>query len=197
MSRKKTNSNTMKKYNYLVALLLISMSSSLLAQSFPDPEFSARPYTLAQDNSLKSIERADAQVDFKVKGMGIGGSEIYYTTFSPKSEVRFSKDALPRLIIKVDGNADPSELISMAKGEVKKDRRRFLQGSMALAGKARDVSSAYIKLEFKKLRDGIYEIILPSDIQSGEYAFMPMNSGEGNPLTSYNSKVKIACFGID
>jgi hypothetical protein len=62
---------------------------------------------------------------------------------------------------------------------------------MAMGGKARDVSTAYIKLEFNKLKDGIYEIVLPNNIQPGEYAFMPI-SGDIN-----NGKIKISCFGIN
>jgi len=181
----------------ILAILSAMFSSTLFAQSLPDPEFSSRPYILEANNNLKGLERADAQIDMKVKGMGYGGFETYYTAFTPKSDVRLSKNVLSKLIIKVERNIDPSEIISLSMAIVKKDRRRFLQGSMALGGKARDVSSSYVKLEFKKIRDGIFEIILPSDIQLGEYAFMPISSGGGNPLTAYNSKVKISCFGID
>lgn len=181
----------------LFAILIVAFCSASIAQSFPDPEFSSRPYILNDDNTLRDLERTDAQIDVKLKGMGYGGSETYYTAFTPKSDVRFAKNALPRLIIKVEGNVDPSELISLSKGEVKKDRRRFLQGDLAFGGKARDVSSSYVKLEFKKIGNGIFEIILPSDIQPGEYAFMPINSSNQNSLMSYDSKVKITCFGID
>ena len=183
----------MKNIIFISAILISGFVSTSIAQSVPDPEFSSQLYILEVDNTLKNLERADAQMDIKIKGMGYGGSEIYYTAFTPKSDVRLSKNALPKLIIKVEGNIDPSELISLSKAEVKKDRRRFLQFSMALGGKARDVSRSYVKLEFKKNREGIFEVILPSDIQPGEYAFMPINSS----LTSNKTKFKISCFGID
>lgn len=167
------------------------LTSNLFAQTFSDPEFSSRPYFLDADSTLKNLERADAQYEQKLKAMGYGGMEIYYSVFILKSDVRFSKSTLPKLIIKVEGNIDPSELFYLSKSAVKTDRRSFLQGSMDIlfGGKARDVSNTYINLEFKKIRDGIFEVILPSDIQPGEYAFIPM----GAPA----SKIKISCFGID
>jgi hypothetical protein len=54
-----------------------------------------------------------------------------------------------------------------------------------------------VKLEFIKIGDKIYEIILPNNLEQGEYAFMPITESSGNSLTSYNTKVKISCFGID
>ena len=183
----------MKNIILISAILISGFVSTSIAQSFPDPEFSSQMYILEVDNTLKNLERTDAQMDIKIKGMGYGGSEIYYTAFTPKSDVRLSKNALPKLVIKVEGNINPSELISLAKAVVKKNSRRFLQSSMAFLGKARDVSSSYVKLEFKKNREGIFEVILPSDIQPGEYAFMPINRS----FTSSGIKVKISCFGID
>ena len=186
----------MKKLILIMTILVTSVITSF-SQSFPDPEFSSKPYILLEDNTLKNFERADAQMDFKIKAMGYGGSEIYITAFSPTSDVRFSKNVMPKIIVKIAFNVDPADLISLTLGEVKKDRRRFLQSSIALGGKARDVSWNNVPLDFKKIREGIYEIVLPSNIQAGEYAFRPINDGSGNPIGSYTTKVKISCFGID
>lgn len=187
----------MKTQKILLTITSLFIGLILNAQSFPDPEFSSRPYILENGKTLKDLERANAQLEWKIKGMGYGGSESYFTAFTPNSEVRFTKNTLPRLIIKVDGDVDPSEVISLSKGVVKKNKRKFIQGSMSMTGKARDVSESYIKLEFKKISKGVFEIILPNDLQSGEYAFMPINGSGSNSVTSLNSKVKISCFGID
>jgi uncharacterized protein YxeA len=53
-----------------------------------------------------------------------------------------------------------------------------------------------VPLDFKKISEGIYEIVLPSNIQAGEYAFSSINDGSANPLVK-TTKVKISCFGID
>ena len=189
------NSIIMKNVFALFISFLLILSTQSFAQKFPEPEFSSRPYILEGNNTLKNLERADAQIDMKVKGMGYGGVETYYTVFTPSSDVRLPKDTLPKFIIKIEGNLDPSELVALSLGTSKKNRRRFLQGSMGMTGKARDVSDAYLKLEFKKIRKDIYEIILPKDVQPGEYAFMPI--GNNSQVTPANTKVKLTCFAID
>lgn len=186
----------MKKLILGMTILVIWVTASF-SQSFPDPEFSSRPYILLEDNTLNNFERADALIDIKIKAMGYGGSEIYNTARLPKSDVRFSKNAMPKIIVKMVVNVDPADIISLSLGEVKKNRRRFLQSSMAFGGKARDVSLYNVPVEFKKIREGIYEIVLPGNIQAGEYAFRSIHDGGSHPLGSYTNKVKISCFGID
>lgn len=171
-------------------LILSLFCTQIFAQSVPDPEFSGNPYIVGKDNSLKSLEKVEAQIDIKVKI--IGGNDTYYTINSPKSDVRFPKNILPKLIIKVDANTDPSDIITLSKAETKKGQRRFLQASVkGPYTKAKDVSKTTVKLEFKKIREGVFDIILPNDIKSGEYGFVAKNSGSGN------SKIKMICFGID
>lgn len=160
-------------------------------KKLPVPEYTLRPYWLTDKNTLEEVERVDAQIDVKVKGMGYGGAEYFYTAFSPKSLVGFSKNQLPILVFRTEGGVDPLEIISLVKGEVKSDRRRFIQGSMKMGGKARNVNSAFVDIRVEKLKDNIFQIILPDDIESGEYAFMPTTT------SSTNTKVKIACFRIE
>ena len=88
--------------------ILVTSVITSFSQSFPDPEFSSKPYILLEDNTLKNFERADAQMDFKIKAMGYGGSEIYITAFSPTSDVRFSKNAMPKIIVKILTNENLS-----------------------------------------------------------------------------------------
>lgn len=164
-------------------------------ETVPTPEYALRPYWLTSNNTLDDLERVDAQLDIKVKGMGYGGAEYFYTAFTPASTVRFDKNNIPVILFRAEPGVDPAEIVSLAVGEVKSDRRRFIQGSMKLAGKARDVGDAYIDLTFVKLKDNLYQIFLPEGIVSGEYAFMPI-SNSGSPFTT-GSKVKIACFAIE
>ena len=110
---------TMKKIILTIAILISGFSSILMAQSFPDPEFSSRPYILDVDKTLKNLERTDAQIETKVVGMGYGGFETYYTAFEPESDVRLSMNSLPKIIIKIEGNVYPSEIISLSEAVVK------------------------------------------------------------------------------
>jgi hypothetical protein len=146
------------------------------------------------------MERSDASLDFKVKGMGYGGSEYFYTAFDSKSTVRFSMNDLPRIFIKLEGNIDPEELLLIVKEETKKKkkgRRRFKQGSRSMGGKARDVSENQVSFSIKKTRDGVYEIVFDQGLEQGEYAFMPFSDTNTNPLLGGSTKTIITCFGID
>lgn len=183
------------KRKTLIALTILFSSAAIYAQDIPTPDYSARPYYLKSGNTLENLERADAASDAKVKGAGFGGVEMYFSAFGASSPIRFTASALPRMFIKLEPNVDPTESITLAKAEVKKDRRRFLQGSMSMSGAARNTSGVEVKLQFKKIRDGIFEILIPSTIESGEYAFMPM--GDQNISITSVTNIKISCFGID
>lgn len=159
--------------------------------TFPDPEFSLRPYLLTSENTLKNLERTDAKYDVKIKAFGYGGTEMYFTAFTPKSDSRFKGSSLPVFIIKVDGDNDPSEVVKLVKAEEgRRDSRRFLISRNKMMGGASSVQDKYVSLEYKKLRTGIYQIMLPDKLPAGEYAFVPVNLKE-------SMDVKISCFGVD
>lgn len=175
----------MKKIILSIAVVLSSITS--FSQTLPTPEFAMRPYILEATNTLKNLERVEVQTDMKAK---VSGVEMFFTAFNAKSDVRISKSAMPKFIIKVEVGTDPADVISLGIGEVKKDKRKFLQSSSNAKGEARDISATSVKLEFKKISDGLYEIILPT-IAPGEYAFMPVKIGISD------TKMKFSCFGMD
>jgi hypothetical protein len=182
----------MKNILFLLGAWL-GTSFFLAGQSIPNPEFSMRPYFIDQNGEIKNLERSSAQADYKV---GLGGTEIYYTVFPGNSSVRFMKGNIPKLVIKVEGNIDPSDVISLAQGEKKGKRRRFLQSSMKPMGKTRNISKQYVNAAFKRLDTSVYEILLPETLQAGEYAFIPVNSaGTLNPVAA--PKIMLICFGLD
>ncbi|MDX2282975.1 MAG: hypothetical protein NW241_02385 [Bacteroidia bacterium] len=175
------------------AVLIAGWVPAAYAQTVPDPEFSLRPYAAGSDSTLQSLERAQAQMEMQVVGMGYGGANVYYTAFTPASEVRFSGRSLPKFVMKSEGGTDPAEQIVLCKGEVRKKHRRFVHIGVKMYGGARDVSSAYVKLEFKRIREGVFEIMLPRTLPPGEYAFMPLSISTGAPP----AKIMLSCFGID
>ncbi|HRG58342.1 MAG TPA: hypothetical protein PK323_05245 [Bacteroidia bacterium] len=182
----------MRKFKFFCTLICVLFFGKIFSQNIPEPDFSSRPYVLAADNTLKNLERVEAQGEVKIAG--VGKFDMFYTVFQPKSDVRFSKGALPMFIIKIEGNLDPADVISISIAKVKKDRRKFQLSSYKI-GQARDISDTYLKLEFKKIKESIFEIILPDGIKPGEYAFMPIEATD-NQNNSTN-KVKLMCFAID
>ena len=157
----------------------------------PVPEFSSRPYFYS-DKTLKNLERADASIDVKVLGFGYGGTEIFYNVFPELSNCKFITGKIPPLIIKVENNGDPNEIVYLVKAkEVQKDRRRFIISKSSFGGKVVNLSEYIIPLEFKKIKNDIYQILVPDNLQSGEYGFMPIKTNK--EATS----IKITCFGVE
>jgi hypothetical protein len=188
---------------YIIIIATTLLFNSGIAQSIiPEPEFSGRPYFL-KNETLKSFEKIDATIDVKTKALGYGGMDMYLTAFEKKSNVRFTQSEKPRIIILVEEKKDPEEafkILRQTKKKRKKDRRRFKLSSMALGGKARNVSENKIEFEVKKIRDGIYEIIINDTLEQDEYAIVPTNnqaSGGSSGFMSMGGSQKIYCFGID
>lgn len=179
--------------------LLFLFTSILNAQevTIPEPEFLNRPYYL-DNGELKGFEKVDGVVDVKIKAMGYGGSDTYYTAFNSESTKRFTIDGFPRVFIKLEPGIDPEEVITILRKEKKKkkNRRRFKIGSRKLSGKARNTNNNIISFNIKKIRNQVYEIIFDSVLESDEYAFAPM-SKTNTDLLSASTSVKMYCFGID
>ncbi len=193
--------------SFKLLLLFLIISTSTTAQEIPNPEFTMRPYFIT-DGQLENFEKVKAQIDIKVKGMGYGGSETYLTAFNEESSIKFESNKIPKIIIKIEGDEDPEDYISILKSTKKKKlikfnkkkkkegRRRFKVASRAMGGKVRDVSNSEITFVIKKIKGNIYEIIIDTELETGEYAIIPIQQSNGNPLLSYNSTQKIYCFGI-
>jgi hypothetical protein len=97
------------------------------------------------------------------------------------------------LIIKVENGVDPAERFAVVKAAVKKGKRNFIAAGYGFGGKAKDISKTRIAVDYKKLSDGIYEIILPETIEIGEYGFLPTSV---DAMQTGNT-MKVACFGVE
>lgn len=168
----------------------LCMTAIVNAQSntIPDPEFSNRPYYL-KDGKLESLEKV--ATSFDVSGMG---AKVYFTAFNSKSTVRYTKEAIPALYIKIEGSGDPSDKVTVSIATVKKDRRRFVQESTGMTGAAKDISATKVSVSLKKIKDGLYQIVFDTPFVPGEYAFMPQM--DMSSLMA-GGKLTLFCFGID
>ncbi|WP_436417635.1 hypothetical protein KCV26_15955 [Petrimonas sulfuriphila] len=184
------SNNTNRETDSRVAPIEYTFNHTVV-EDCPIPEFSLRPYFFSNE-TLKSMERADASIDVKVVAFGYGGSEVFYTVFPSQSNSRFGEGKIAPIIVKVENDSDPSEIFYLVKAkEVKKDRRRFIMSKMSMGGKGADLSEFVIQIEFRKIKDNIYQILVPDNLQPGEYGFMPISSKKEA------TTIKITCFGID
>jgi hypothetical protein len=181
---------------FLFLSLFVVIAGISQTVTIPEPEFSNRPYYLKGDK-LEGLERTEVNYDTKFVAFGYGGSSSYYSALSPRSTVRFLQRSVPRFFIKIEGKFDIEDNpVVLSVGTIAKDRRQFKTNSTSSAlfggGKSRDISKTFVKCSLKKIRDDIYEIVLATPLEPGEYAFMPL--AEAN-LTG--AKPKMCCFAVD
>lgn len=185
------------KTTFKILILLIIAKG--VSQDLPVIEKEKKPYFLVQ-GELKNFEKVKAKFDVRVKGLGYGGSETFLTAFDKNSPVRYKAGELPKILIKITSDGDPEDYLTVfrqTRKKRKKDRRRFKQSSMALGGKARDVSEAEIQFELNKVGENIYEIEFDNELLPDEYALVPIKTFSHNPTAPYNSQQTIYCFGVD
>ena len=180
------------KKEILITLLVLSSINFVYAQ-IPEPDFTNKPYYLQEDNTLKKFETINAVVDVKMKGMGYGGVEYYFTAFSKTSTTKFNVKGLPSFVIKVEEGIDPEDFLTLVKGKIKRKKRLFIQGSMNMMGGARDVSKSIIPITYKKISKDYYKIILEKDLEIGEYALIRKLNTEKQA----GVQVKIYCFSVN
>lgn len=164
------------------------------SNNIPDPDYPNRPYYL-DGNELIKLERAEANFALKKKGI-YRGVDQQVQVMKEESPIQFEKNKLPRFFIQInDEDVDPYDIIDLCKADnIGAGRRNFTFSGKTYGGRVKDVTGKIMQLDFKKIRKGLYEIIIAQDLVQGEYAFLPLGNTE-NQLSSVNS-VKANCFGV-
>jgi hypothetical protein len=75
---------------FMLSIIMQCCSLLLMAQQYPEPEFSNEVYWLKKDNGFKitRLEKGSSKLESKVKFGGMGGSESSYNLDGEKSNVR-------------------------------------------------------------------------------------------------------------
>ena len=178
----------------LPLFIFILVSSQAKSQDVPEPDFSQKPYFLV-DGKLINMEKTDASLEKKMRGMGYGGVEYFYSVAGNRSSSRVTASSIPKIIYKNDDNSDPSESILVCIGEPRKGSRRFSSFRMSAFGSSKGVLDNRIKLTVKKIRDKIFEITIDQPLSPGEYAVLPYS--KGTTMTVVTTGTKVNCFGVD
>ncbi|MDB5228875.1 MAG: hypothetical protein JWN78_3068 [Bacteroidota bacterium] len=159
----------------------ITTTSENISENYaniPDPDFEKIVYAY-YGNDLQSLERTDAlyKGTDKTKLLEIAKDE---------SNVQYKIKNQPKFIIKLS-NTIPDEFISLYSCNFKKDKR-----IIDLYSKENTIS-----FTFKKVKQDLYEIILPSNTPIGEYVFVTSTNKRVLQTAINNSTtLKVTCFGI-
>jgi len=178
-------------------LILICFSSQQLfaheqKDSIPEPEFMNQVYQYDKINKkLVELERTNAEMKSKIKIMG--GGSVVYSLDGSKSEARINSEKINSenssfMIAFAAGTmmSDPTMTLKLYRLDSKKGKREAPVGHYGSTGKDEQVD-----LKFKKIRDGVYEVVVSGRLDKGEYGFINMTAmGQGGKLAVY-------AFGID
>jgi len=203
----------MKRVLFLSAFLVCM--SAIMAQKYPEPEFSNEIYYLKKDSAmLTRLEKGSSKMDTKMKMAGYGGAESGYEIDGQKSTTRLSggtnlsfvyytgsstsstnkTDSMMRAngldADMMKGMSEPSNLITLYKADVTKDKRKvYLMKSPGMVnpfGSKKSQSSDKYTFSTRKIKDGYWELLVDKSLPKGEYIFvmssMSMNNMDGSMM---------------
>jgi hypothetical protein len=147
--------------------------SSVLAQSpssLPEPEFEMQPYWYDEaSKSLRSFEKVPFQT--QTRATGLYGAEGLAFIEGRESPIQFKNVGNLIILVKIEKGKDPSDLLSICQFKVRKKRELVVSKRSSWDGGTTNKTAGLAILEFKKIREGIYQIILTQRLERGEYAF--------------------------
>jgi hypothetical protein len=186
----------MKNILFLMLIFLFSNRQSFAQgqkDSIPEPEFMNQVYQYDKINKkLVELEKVNAEMKSKIKLMG--GGSVVYSIDGSRSEARINSEKInsenSSFMITIAGGtmmSDPSMTLKLYKLDNKKSKREVPMGQYGASGKGNN----QVDLKFKKLKDGIYEIVVSGRLEKGEYGFINMNA------MGQTGNIPMFTFGLD
>lgn len=124
-----------------------------------------------KDKKYKPLEETNANATSKGSILDLGTQE---------ASIQFIEGKLPKMMVKLNSEVDKDDFIYLTTCDFKKDKRQV--PVKPLKNK--------INIKLNKTENNIFEIILPDNIDIGEYAFVTKND------INSNTNATLACFGI-
>ncbi len=183
------------KYHFLWATSLFLFLQLTAQQSLPVPEFkNTINHVDTINKTLRNLEKATAEVDIKIKGLGYGGSESFFKVSGKESSIVLESGQAFFVVKLPDADTDPTTYVELYKFESDKDRRRVKIGSRKLLGKTRNVEIPNVNLSFSKISAGCYLITVAQILKKGNYGFVidPASITSGVTLGSKHSATVFA-----
>lgn len=154
----------------------------------PQPDAFNIPHYIKGDE-LAELERAATSLEIDKNGY------ITFVTDKMESPCQLKEKNLPQMVIRIKGNENPSGLFTLLSVESTKTTRIIPTGKKP-GGTPKNISSSIIKIDFRKIKGDLYEIILPSNLPVGEYAFLPTKESNNLNLSSPVS-FEVSFFGVE
>ncbi len=160
----------MKRIITSIAIAIATAFASS-GQAIPEIEFDNTPVWLdTASKTLKQFERPQANTATRLTSIYSAESLAFVSGIT--SNTRFDLKKLPKIYVKLPtSGADPSSEILFASLIInkKKMQREYVTAKGGIAGTATTLSNSNV--DFKKVKEGVYEVVFSAPLKNGEYAF--------------------------
>ncbi len=181
----------------LLLMVVAGFINSSAQGKYPAPEFKN---TISQldtlSKKLKNLEKASAELDIKIKGLGYGGSESFLKISGLQSSVLLPSAQAVFIVKLPDAETDPSSYIELYSFESDQDRRRVKIASRKMMGKTRNVTVPTVSLGFSKVVSGVYLITTNQPLKKGSYGFV-LDPASLNSGLALGAKQSATVFAFD
>jgi len=159
----------------------------------PVPEYINQPYYYDKDgNKLTKLENVSAQMVTKKKTLGLKGAKQFLTMEAPASNIRFTAKKDIVFFIKTSG--DVIDLTSYIKlyQLIPADQKRevTVTSKEGILNDKDDAKGKLINFSVKMISKDNYMIMLPEQLEAGEYGFVWVKNMELTEFTVFG-------FGIN
>jgi len=159
----------------------------------PSPEFINQPYYYDKDsNRLITLENANALIVTKKKTLGLKGAKQSLTMEDPSSKARFTAMKNIDFMIRTSGDViDLTSYIKLYKFIPADEKREVTINSKdGMLNDKEEGKGKLITFSVKTISKDNYMILLPEQLEAGEYGFVWVKNMELKELNVF-------AFGID
>jgi hypothetical protein len=159
----------------------------------PTPEFVNQPYYYDKDsNRLIRLENANALMVTKKKTLGLKGAKQFLSMADPSSKARFTSKTNIDFIIKTSGDViDLTSYIKLYKFIPADEKREVtINSKEGMLNDKEEGKGKLVNFSVKTITKENYMILLPEQLEAGEYGFVWVKNMELKEFTVF-------AFGID
>jgi len=151
----------------LLTLFLIFAATVTTKAQNAVPEFKNKVMLHKKDNTLGSLD--NTSLNYGMKGK-MGGGTVCMKTEGTNASTIFAPKSGDDFIVKIDAGVDPESIVTLYQFDVEKKQRSITIGKVGMRG-SQNVEMPVVKLNFKKLEEGVYIISAVKPLEAGEYIF--------------------------
>ncbi len=155
----------MMKKMMLAALLAIAAQVAVAQDAIP--EFKNKVMLHTKANTVENLDNTTLTRGMKGKP---GKGTVFMKADGQNAAVVFDPKSGNDFIVKIEPGVDPESIVTLYVFDVDKKSRNIVTGEVGMRG-SKDVVIPTVKLNFKKVQDGVYSISPVKSLGPGEYIF--------------------------